>query len=244
MYGERIAAEARRAQRLGHGRDEAAGDVGVAGGERRDLVAAAVELDDELVDDALGAAVRAGGTRSIGGATWAIRSGRVMGRTSIRDRPTGGPAGAGPTASVALSASAGVGPASSRLRSAGLGRALLDLFLGLVAGTGTAGRADRATDDRTGRSGDRAADDRAGGAATERTGARAGLVVAFGSLTGDRAADGADRATDHRTGRATDGHADRCAAERTGAGADGLAAALLVLRGGAATLVQRSSSCG
>ena len=56
----RIVAEARRAERLGHGRDEAAGDVRVARGERRDVVAAADELDDEFVDDALRAAVHLG----------------------------------------------------------------------------------------------------------------------------------------------------------------------------------------
>ena len=56
----RIVAEAGRAERLRHGRHEAAGDVGVARRERRDLVAAPDELDDELVDDALGAAVHLG----------------------------------------------------------------------------------------------------------------------------------------------------------------------------------------
>ncbi len=56
----RIVAKAGRAERLRHGRDEAAGHVGVARRERRDLVTTADELDDELVDDALGAAVHLG----------------------------------------------------------------------------------------------------------------------------------------------------------------------------------------
>ena len=37
-----------------------AGNDGVTAGERRDLVAASVELGDEPMDDPLGAAIRAG----------------------------------------------------------------------------------------------------------------------------------------------------------------------------------------
>ena len=57
---ERLAGVPDRAQRLGDGGDVSAGDLRVAAGEGRDLVAAAIELDDELVDDPLGAAVGAG----------------------------------------------------------------------------------------------------------------------------------------------------------------------------------------
>jgi hypothetical protein len=116
---------------------------------------------------------------------------------------------------------------------------LLDLFLGLVARSGTACGTDGATDDRAGRSGDRATDERAGRGATQGTRARTGLVVAFGRLTGDRATDGADRATDDRTGRPTDGHADGCAAESAGTGTHRLGAAFLVFWGCATALVQQ-----
>src|SRR5687768_17498603 len=125
-----------------------------------------------------------------------------------------------------------------------LGRAsrvgLLDFFLGLVAGSGTTGRANRATDDRAGRSGDRAADQGAGCAATKGTGACTGLVIAFGRLTGDRSTDGADRATDDGARGASDGHAHGRAAESACSGAHRFGAAFLVLWGrtGTATLVQ------
>ncbi len=49
--GQRVALEGRRAERLGHGRDVPARDVGIAAGECRDVMAAAVELTDELGDD-------------------------------------------------------------------------------------------------------------------------------------------------------------------------------------------------
>jgi len=117
---------------------------------------------------------------------------------------------------------------------------LLDFFLGLVTGAGTAGRADRTTDDGAGGSGDRATDEGTGSSATKGPRARTGLVVAFGRLTGDRAADRADRAADHCARRSTDRHSDGRAAKGAGPGAHGLGAAFLVLRGGAgpATLVQ------
>jgi len=120
-------------------------------------------------------------------------------------------------------------------RAGGIG--LLDLFLYLVASSGTAGCADGATDDRAGRSGDRATDQGAGRGATERTRARSSLIVAFGSFTGDRAADSADRAANDCTGGATDGHTDGRAAEKAGTGAHGLRPALLILRSRTTALV-------
>ncbi len=124
-------------------------------------------------------------------------------------------------------------------RSAGLIRVgLLGLFLGLVAGTGTAGRTNGATDDRAGRSGDGATDERAGRCTAEGARARTGLVVALRRLTGDRATDGADRATDDCARGSTDGHTDGGAAEGAGSGTHGLRAAFLVLGSRATALVQ------
>src|SRR5690349_14496683 len=60
--------------------------------------------------------------------------------------------------------------------------ALFDLFLGLVTRTGTAGRTNRAADDRARRPGHRGTNGRAGDAAGERATAGAGLVVALGRL--------------------------------------------------------------
>jgi hypothetical protein len=163
-----------------------------------------------------------------------------MGHNTLRERiGREGPPGGVLAASVALPADCRVA-----LGSVGsLGRAgrvvLLGLFLGLVARAGTAGRTDRTTDDRAGRSGDGATNESAGRAATEGSGACTGLVVAFGRLTGDRATDGADRATDDGTGGATDGHPDGCAAERTGTGANGFRAAFLVLGSRATALIQQ-----
>ena len=149
-------------------------------------------------------------------------------------------------ASFALPAKCRVGAVSRGVRPARrIG--LLDFFLGLVTGTGTAGRADRTTDDRAGRSGDRATDEGTGSSATKGARARTGLVVAFGRLTGDRTTDGADRATDHCARRSTDGHADGRAAECTGPGAHCLGPAFLVLGGGAGPArpsFKRSSSWG
>jgi hypothetical protein len=105
----------------------------------------------------------------------------------------------------------------------------LQLFLGLVAGTGATGCADGTTDHRTWWASDRATDQGASGATTERTGAGSTFVVTFRSLTGNGTADGADRATDHRARRSTDGHPNGGAAERAGTGADGLAAVLVVI---------------
>ena len=69
---QRIAAVPDRSQRLGNGHDVAAGDLGVAAGERRDVVAATIQLHDQLVDDPLGAAV----ARAAGPARRAGRRGR------------------------------------------------------------------------------------------------------------------------------------------------------------------------
>src|SRR3954447_5995322 len=65
------------------------------------------------------------------------------------------------------------------------GIVLLGLFLGLVPGTGTAGRADGAAHDRAGRPGARAADRGTGESAAHAAGTRAGLIVAFARLTGE-----------------------------------------------------------
>ena len=54
---QRVAGVAGRAERLRHGLDEPARHHGVAAGERGDVVAAAVQLGDESMDDPLGAAV-------------------------------------------------------------------------------------------------------------------------------------------------------------------------------------------
>jgi len=105
----------------------------------------------------------------------------------------------------------------------------LQLLLGLVAGPGATGCADSTTDHRTWRAGDRAADQGARGTPAERTGAGSTFVVTFGGFTGHGTADGADRATDHRARRSTDSHPDGGTAERSGAGADGLAAVLVVI---------------
>jgi hypothetical protein len=113
----------------------------------------------------------------------------------------------------------------------------LDLLFGLIAGSGTGGRADGTTDDRSRGPCDRATDQGAGCAATQGAGARTGLVVAFGRLAGDRATDGADGATDDRSRRATHGHTGSRATERADTGAHGLGAAFLVLGGGAGTCV-------
>jgi hypothetical protein len=56
---------------------------------------------------------------------------------------------------------------------------LLGLLLRLIAGTGAARRANRATDDRARRSGHRAADRSASEATGHATGTGAGLVVAL-----------------------------------------------------------------
>ena len=161
----------------------------IAAGEGRHLVAAPVELLDELVDDALGPAVRARRDASIGGATWAMRSGRVMVLPGRRDR---GPQ-SGPTVSRVPMADR-FGAESQR---------------GLWSGCSTLRplprsghrhrlrrRPDRGADDGTRRSGHRAADDRAGGAATKRAGPGSGLVVTFCRLAGDRAGNATDAATD------------------------------------------------
>jgi hypothetical protein len=72
------------------------------------------------------------------------------------------------------------------------------LFFGLVTESGTAGRADGATDDRARRASDGHPNARAGQATGHAIGTCAGFVVAFSRLTGD-AAEGANRATDqHR----------------------------------------------
>ena len=56
---QRVARVAERAQGLRDGLDVPAGDDRVRAGERRDLVAAAVELGDQAVDDPLRSAVGA-----------------------------------------------------------------------------------------------------------------------------------------------------------------------------------------
>jgi hypothetical protein len=99
-------------------------------------------------------------------------------------------------------------------------------FLGLVADTGPAGRADGTADDRPRRAGDRAADQGTRGPATERARPRTGFVVALGRLTGDRAGHRAYATADDGTDRATNGCTDRGATERPGAGSDGLGAML------------------
>ena len=76
------------------------------------------------------------------------------------------------------------------------------------------------------------ADGRVGGAIIGGAGGRPGLVVTLGGLARKRAANGADRATDQCARRAGDRAADQRAADGAGAGADGLRAALFVLRGG------------
>ena len=217
------------------------GDLRVADGERRDLVAAAVELADELEHDAFGAAV----ARAAGRARWAGRPGRC-GAVGHRDPPRDTRPGprSGPTVAVAVPRRPWPAPCVSGRLGPGRRVALLDLFLGLVADTGAAGRADGATDDRAGRPGDRATERRTGGAAAQRAGAGAGLVVALGRLAGHRAADRTDAATDDRADRPADGHPDGGAAERAGAGADGLLAVLLVLGSGAVGRVRPgSASC-
>jgi hypothetical protein len=67
----RVVLEVRGTEGHRHGRHVPAGDVGIAGGERRHVVAATHELDDQLVHDALGATVALGrnaleGRRNLG----------------------------------------------------------------------------------------------------------------------------------------------------------------------------------
>ena len=121
---------------------------------------------------------------------------------------------------------------------------LLGLFLGLVPGSGTAGRADRTTDDRAGRSGDRATDEGAGGGATEGTGTgpASSSPSAASPATAPATAPIAPPTT--APGGSTDGHADSGATEGTGSGAQGFGAAFLVLgrravAGHAAAFVQK-----
>ena len=139
-----------------------------------------------------------------------------MGR---RSGPTVGSRVAGAVAGVIVSARIVLG-----------GRiGFLDLFLGLVAGTGTPTGPDRSADHGSRRSGDRAPDEGPRGSATERTRAGSGRVVAFARLARDRTGDGADATTDHGSDGATDGHPDGRAAERAGARANRFTAMLFVL---------------
>jgi hypothetical protein len=141
----------------------------------------------------------------------------------------------GPTVAVAVST-----PADGQRRaSAGgvvpTGR-FLDLFLGLVAGTGTRSRADCGADHGAWRASHDRAQRGAGRAAPEGAGPGPGLVVTFGRFARHRTGHGTDATTDDRADRATDRHADGRAAERAGAGPDGLLAVLFVLGRGAVGL--------
>jgi hypothetical protein len=75
--GRRVAAVAGRPERLLDGRHERAG-TSESPLAKRHLMAAPVELLDELVDDALRPAIRTRRDTLHGGATWAMRSGRVI----------------------------------------------------------------------------------------------------------------------------------------------------------------------
>src|SRR6188768_2851081 len=106
---------------------------------------------------------------------------------------------------------------------------VLGRFLGLVASAGTGARADRAADHRTWRTRDRATDHRTGHRAATGTHAGTGLVGTLGSLAGDRTADRADDAANGRADRPAHDGPDTGACKRTGAGADGLGPALVVV---------------
>ena len=106
---------------------------------------------------------------------------------------------------------------------------LFDLFLGLVADAGTTGRANRATDDSTGRTGDRATDERTRGGTTEGTRAGSGLVVAFGQFTGHGTRDRTDPAADDGADRPANDGTDTGARERPGTRADGLGPGFFIL---------------
>ena len=110
----------------------------------------------------------------------------------------------------------------------------LGLLLGLVADARATGGTDRATDDRAGRPGDRAADGGTGEPAGQRRRRPSRPRRRPRSPHRPCAPPAAPiDATDDGAERSADGHPDRRAAERAGAGTDGLAAVLLVLRGGA-----------
>jgi hypothetical protein len=237
---QRIAGVAKGPERLGHRLDVTAGHHRIAAREGRDLVAAAVKLRDQPVDDPLRPAVRPRRHTlerrgDLGDAERTSHGTNTLREKNDREGPPGGvPRGQCRTPGRLPGWDGSVGARSRAGRVVFLG-----LFLGLVARAGTAGRTDRATDDRAGRSGDGATGESTGSGATEGSGACTGLVVAFGRFTGDRATDGADRATDDGAGGATDGHADGCAAESTGSGADGFRAAFFILGGRATALVQQ-----
>src|SRR4051794_21841656 len=105
------------------------------------------------------------------------------------------------------------------------------MLLGLVACTGTAGRADCTTDDGTGRPSDRAARKGSGRAASQGSATAARLlaaIIAIGRFTGDGTTESADRATDNRADRPRDGSADRGAAKGTGARSERFLALLVI----------------
>ncbi len=170
-----------------------------------------------------------GGTRSIGGATWAMRSGRDI-VVPPRDDETVGRR-CGPTVEHRRADGAGDVPAVAVSGGGGRRRVgLFDLFLGLVAGTGTGAGADSGTDDGARRSGDRATD------RARRRRRRRARPARRRPRRHLRSPHRRRRRPRHRCrhrpprpDRATDGHADGRATERPGAGADGLVAVLLVL---------------
>ena len=108
--------------------------------------------------------------------------------------------------------------------------------------TRATGRADGATDDRAGRSGDRAADGPHRPARRPRHRHPSRPRRRPGGLTGHGATGRADDPADGGADGPADGHPDRCAAERAGARTDGLAAVLLVFRGGPSRISGRSRS--
>jgi hypothetical protein len=115
--------------------------------------------------------------------------------------------------------------------------ALLGFLLGLIAGAGACSSANCAADYRARRATEDCTDRGSSGASGNRARTCTGLIVTFGGLSGHGSADRADRAADNRARRAAHRHSDGSAAERACPGADGLAPALLILRGGIVELV-------